>query len=133
MVLRAATVARLTLIVLRCASSYRDDVALLPTQHTALWKHDFGFNEFRLWHFFKILECFNMRYISDISYARIRHAYRGSVSIFGHISSRQFNAILPTRSFELDIASRVKSAKHPTWTCRIDVMLEALYHEMHLI
>ena len=39
--------------------------------HTALWKHDFGFNEFRLCHFFRILECFNMRYISDISYARI--------------------------------------------------------------
>ena len=39
--------------------------------HTALWKVDFGFNEFRLCHFFRILECFNMRYISDISYARI--------------------------------------------------------------
>ena len=38
---------------------------------TALWKVDFGFNEFRLCHFFRILECFNMRYISDISYARI--------------------------------------------------------------
>ena len=41
------------------------------TTYTALWKHDFGFNEFRLCHFFRILECFNMRYISDISYARI--------------------------------------------------------------
>ena len=41
------------------------------SKFTALWKHDFGFNEFRLHHFFRILECFNMRYISDISYARI--------------------------------------------------------------
>ena len=31
----------------------------------------------------------------------------------------EFNAILPTRSFEPDIASRVKSAKHWTWTYRI--------------
>ena len=43
----------------------------LPAPCTALWKVDFGFNEFRLCHFFRILECFNMRYISDISYARI--------------------------------------------------------------
>ena len=41
------------------------------TSFTALWKHDFGFNEFWLHHLIRILECFDMRYISDISYARI--------------------------------------------------------------
>ena len=53
----------------RCKPRSKTSDPILPC--TALWKHYFGFNEFRLWHFFRILECFNMRYISDISYARI--------------------------------------------------------------
>ena len=49
----------------------------------------------------------------------IWHAHRRCASVFNHVSSFEFNAILPTRGFEPDVASRVKSAKHPTWTFRI--------------
>ena len=49
----------------------------------------------------------------------IWHADRRCASVFNHVSSLEFNAILPTRGFEPDVASRVKSAKHPTWTYRI--------------